>query len=63
MTEEKKKLCGADWHELMTEEEHLENFMVMSKTCLLESGHESDHKWTDDDAWGVQFICTENVNE
>ena len=55
MTEKKQRLCGADWHDLMTWEEYLENIMVMSKTCLLESGHESDHEWTDDDAWGVSF--------
>jgi hypothetical protein len=51
----KKRLCGEDWHDLMTWEEYLENIMVMSKTCLLEVGHEGEHEWTDDDKWGVSF--------
>lgn len=51
----KKKLCGADWHSTLTEDEWIENILVMSKTCLLEEDHESDHKWTDDDEWVVSF--------
>ena len=51
----KKKLCGADWHDLMTEDEYLENIMEMSKTCLLEEGHDDDHEWTNDDEWSVTF--------
>ena len=51
----RKRLCGEDWHDLMTWEEYLENIMVMSKTCLLEEGHEGEHEWTNDDEWGVTF--------
>ena len=51
----KKKFCGEDWHDLMTEEEYLENIMEMSKTCLLPHDHKGPHKWTNDDEWGVSF--------
>ena len=63
MDKAKQRLCGEDWHDLMTEEEYLENIMEMSKTCLLEKDHEGEHEWTDDDKWGVSFVGKTDTRE
>ena len=51
----KKRLCGEDLHSTLTEDEWIEKILEMSRTCLLEGGHEGDHEWTNDDEWGVTF--------
>jgi len=51
----RKRLCGEDWHSTLTEDEWIENIVEISKTCLLEEGHDEGHEWTNDDEWSVQF--------
>ena len=50
-----KTRCWQDWNETLTEEEELENIIEMSKTCLLESGHDGPHEWTNDDEFRNTF--------